>query len=45
MRAFIRVAVVIVSLYNNRTLTKTDIGTRDWVIAMIALTMFLVSGM
>ena len=45
MLTFIRVAVVIVSLYKNRTLTMTEVGTKDWGNAVIALAMFLVDGM
>ena len=45
MLTFIRVAIVIVSLYKNRTLTMTEVGTKDWSIAVIALAMFLVDGM
>jgi hypothetical protein len=41
MSAFIRVSLVIVSLYSNKTLTKTEVGTKDWGIAVIDLIMFL----
>ena len=37
---FIRVALVMVSVQNIKTLTKTDVGTRDWSIAVIGLTIF-----
>jgi hypothetical protein len=30
---FVRVAMVMVSLHSNRTLTKTEVGTRGWIIA------------
>ena len=30
-----------VSLHNSKTLTNTEVGTRDWGIAMIGLTMLL----
>ena len=39
---FIRTAIVIVSLYKNRTLTKTEVGTKDWGTAVIVLSMLLV---
>jgi hypothetical protein len=41
----IRVIVVMVSLHNNKTLTKAEIGTMDWSIAVIGLTMLLFRGM
>jgi hypothetical protein len=41
MFSFIRVALVTVSLHSNETLTKTEIGTRNWVIAVTSLTMLL----
>jgi len=44
MFAFIRVAMVMVSLHSNTTQTKTGIGTRDWCIAVIGLTMLLFGG-
>jgi hypothetical protein len=30
-----------VSVHSSKTPTKTEVGTRDWVIAVISLTMFL----
>jgi hypothetical protein len=42
MLSFIRLAMLLVSLYRNRTLTKTEIDTREWGIAVIGLTMLLV---
>jgi hypothetical protein len=44
MFAFIRVALVMVSLHSNKTLTKTEVGTRAWGIAVIGLTMLLFGG-
>jgi hypothetical protein len=44
MFSFIRVALVMVSLHSNRTLTKAEVGTKDWDIAVIGLTMFLFGG-
>ena len=29
------------SVHSSKTITKTEVGTRDWGIAMIGLTMFL----
>ena len=31
-------------LYHNKTLTKIEVGTRDWVIAVIGMTIFLFGG-
>ena len=31
-----------VSVHSNKTLTKTEVGTRDWGIAVTGLTMFLI---
>jgi len=42
MFSFIRVALVMVSLYSNET--KTEVGSRDWGIVVIGLTMFLFGG-
>ena len=42
--SFIRVALVMVFLHSNEN-PKTEIGTRDWGIAMIGLTMFVFRGM
>jgi hypothetical protein len=42
MLSFIRVALVMVSLHNNRTLDKTEVGIRDWSIVLIDLTMLLI---
>ncbi|KAL6043466.1 hypothetical protein STEG23_020950, partial [Scotinomys teguina] len=39
-----RVAMVMVSLHNNRTMTKTEVGTGDWGIAVIGLTVLLFGG-
>ena len=39
--SFNRFALVIVSIHNSKTLTKTEVGTSDWGIAVIGLTMFL----
>ena len=37
----IRVALVMVSVHSSKTLIKTKVGTRDWGIAVISLTMLL----
>ena len=37
----IRLALVMVSVHSSKTLTKREVGTRDWGIAVIGLTMFL----
>lgn len=42
MLSFIRIIMVIVSLHNNRTLTKTEVGARECGIAMMGLTILLV---
>jgi hypothetical protein len=41
MLVFIRLTLVMVSVHSSKTLTKTKVGTRDWGIAVIGLTMFL----
>ena len=41
MLFFIRLALVMVSVHSSKTLTKTEVGTRDWGIAVIGLTMLL----
>ena len=40
MLSFIRLALVMVSVHSSKTLTKTEVSTRDWGIAVIGLTMF-----
>jgi hypothetical protein len=37
----IRVALVIVSVHSSKILTKTEVGTKDWDIAVTGLTMLL----
>jgi hypothetical protein len=37
----IRLALVIVSVHSSKTLNKTEVGTRDWGIAVKGLTMLL----
>jgi hypothetical protein len=44
MLSFIRVALVMVSCHSNGNLIKTEVGTRDWGIVVIGLTMFLFGG-
>ena len=34
-----------VSLHSNKTVTKTEVGTSDWGIAMTGLTMLFVGGL
>jgi hypothetical protein len=34
-----------VSVHSNKALTKTEVGTKEWDIAVIDLTMFLFGGM
>ena len=41
MLSFIRLALVMVSVHSSKTPTKTEVGTRDWGIAVISLTMLL----
>jgi hypothetical protein len=41
MLFFIRFALVMVSVHSSRTPSKTEVGTRDWGIAVIGLTMLL----
>jgi hypothetical protein len=38
---FIRLALDMESVYSSKTLTNTEVGTRDWGIAVIGLTMLL----
>ena len=45
MFALLRVALVMVSLHSNETVTKTEVGTRDWGIAETGLAMLLFGGM
>jgi hypothetical protein len=41
MLTLVRIVLVMVSLHSNEILTKTEVGTRDWDIAVIGLTMLL----
>jgi hypothetical protein len=41
MLSFVRLALVMVSVYSRKTLTKTEVGTRDWSIDVKSLTMRL----
>jgi hypothetical protein len=45
MLSFQRVVTVIVSVQSNRTVTKIEVGTRDWDSPVKGLTMQLVGGM
>jgi len=45
MFSFIRVALLVVSLHSNRTVTKMEVGTRDWGVAVAGLAMLLVGRM
>jgi hypothetical protein len=41
MLSFKSIAMVMVSFHSHEPLTKTEVGTRDWGIAVIGLTMFV----
>jgi hypothetical protein len=41
MLSFIRLALVMVSVHSSKTQSKTEVGTREWSIAVIGLTMLL----
>jgi hypothetical protein len=41
MFSFIGVVVVMVSLHSNKTLRKTEVGTKDYGISVVSLTMVL----
>jgi hypothetical protein len=41
MLSFIRLALVMVSVHSSKTLTNREIGTSDWGIDVIGLTMLL----
>lgn len=45
MLSFVRVAVLMVSLLNNRTVIKIEVGTREQGIAVTGLTMLPVGPM
>ena len=45
MLSLIRVALVMVSLQSNRTVTKTEVGTREWGVVVSDLTLLLADGM
>lgn len=45
MYSFVRVAKVMVSLHRNRTVTKTEVDTREWGIAVTGLIMLLIGRM
>ena len=44
MLSFIRVGMVMVSLYSNRKLTKTKVSTRKWGISVIDMNVLLFGG-
>lgn len=45
MPSFVRVAMFMVSLHSREILTNILVGTRDWGIALIGLTVLLFGGM
>jgi hypothetical protein len=45
MLAFIGIALVMPSFHNNENPTKTEVGTRDWVFAVIGLAVLLFGAM
>jgi hypothetical protein len=45
MLSFVRLALVMVSVHSSKTLSKTEVGIRDWGIVAIGLTMLLFGGM
>ena len=44
MLSFIRMVLAVVFLYSSRTVTKTELGARDWHIGVTDLTVLFIGG-